>query len=419
MTDGTAGAGGWISPRWVPVMVYGIVAAAGLYYGAAGLAGAGPSGPRLAGFAAVMAALLAIDARRWPGQAAAGRRRGAVALLAARLALFAAAVALDPSGESRVLFVLVPFAAYFTFGRPVSMALAGLCLALLVASFTLRVPHWYARPAYLSDVLMFGVGLVLAIAMASVAVGEQAGRSRLEAALRELGASHARLTAYAGRVAELSAEAERTRLARDIHDSLGHHLTAIAVQLEKAEEFRDRDQAAADRAVADARASAREALRDVRASVSSLRGGDPAAPLAAMIAALIGPDGAGGPLVTLSVTGEEGQLSGAARATLYRAAQEALTNARRHSGAARVTVSLALGDREARLVVADDGRGFDPGAPGCAGFGLPGIRERASLAGGQAAVASAPGTGTTVTVTVPRSAGPAPGLAAAPSAVPA
>ena len=92
---------------------------------------------------------------------------------------------------------------------------------------------------------MFGLGLVLAVAMAAVAVGEQEGRARLEHALRELSDSHERLADHAERVAELSAAAERNRLARDIHDSLGHHLTAIAVQLEKAEAFRDRDAATA------------------------------------------------------------------------------------------------------------------------------------------------------------------------------
>src|SRR5690242_13369695 len=199
---------GWISPRWVPVMIYCVVLAAGLYDGAVNFGGSG-TGARLAGFAAVMVVLFAVEAaeRRWPSPAE--PRWAVLALLAARLGLFAAAAVLDPSGESRALFILVPFAAYFAFGRGVSLAAGGLCVALLVAGFTLRDPHWYARPAYMSDVLMFSVGVVLAIAMAGIAVG------------------------YAGQAAELSAAAERNRLARDIHDSLGHYLTAIAVQLEK------------------------------------------------------------------------------------------------------------------------------------------------------------------------------------------
>jgi signal transduction histidine kinase len=402
---------GWISPRWVPVLVYSVVLAAGLYYAALGLGGAAQP-PRVTGFALVMAVLLAgeVGERRWlarPGP------RLALGLLAARLGLFAAAAALDPSGDSRLLFVLVPFAAYFAMGRTVSLGLGGLCLALLVTGLALRVPHWYARPPYVSDVLMFGVGVALAIAMAGVAVGEQAGRIRLEAALRDLRESHDQLTSYAAQVAALSAAAERGRLARDIHDSLGHHLTAITVQLEKAQAFRGLDHAAADQAVTDARAAARLALREVRGSVAALRGDEPAVPLSAMLAGLVGQAGAAEPQVTVTVIGDEARLGDTARTVLFRAAQEALTNARRHSGARRVSVSVTMDDRQARLVVTDDGRGFDPAACGAqadravrAGFGLLGMRERAALAGGRAEVDSRPGAGTTVTVTVPVSSAP-------------
>lgn len=400
---------GWISPRWVPVLVYCVVLAAGLYYGAMSLGGGAP-GARVAGFAAVMAVLLAVEAgeRRW--LVPSGPRRAVLALLAARLGLFVAAAALDPSGESRVLFILVPFAAYFAFGRAVSLGLGGLCVALLIAGLALRVPRWYAQAAYLSEVLMFGVGLMLAIAMAGIAVGEQASRIRLEAALRDLRESHDQLTAYAAQVAELSAAAERNRLARDIHDSLGHHLTAITVQLEKADAFRDRDPAAADQAVADARSLARQALKDVRGSVGALRGGEPSAPLSAMLGGLVRQADVGEPRVTLTVTGDEARVGATTRTVLFRAAQEALTNVRRHSGARRVCVSVTVDDRETRLVVTDDGRGFHPslyeapmGRAAGDGFGLAGMRERAALAGGHAKVDSRPGAGTTVTVTVPRS----------------
>jgi signal transduction histidine kinase len=384
------------------------VLAAGLYYGGMGL-GSGDTA-HTAGFAAVMTLLFAMEAVVWRWPAAGVRGWPMVALLAVRLSLFVAAAALDPSGESRALFVLVPFTAYFAFGRAVSLALASLCLSLLVVSFTLHVPRWYTQATYLSDVLMFGVGLVLAIATASIAVGERASRTRLEEALRDLEESHVRLSAYAAQVAELSAEAERIRLARDIHDSLGHHLTVIAVQLEKAAAFRDRDRAAADRALTDAHSSARKALDDVRLSVRALRGDQTSGLLSTMLAELVHQVAMEQSHVTLTVTGDECSVSAAARTVLYRCAQEALTNARQHSGAKKVTVSATFDDRGARLVVTDDGRGFTPGphgeepgvrAAGTGGFGLLGMRERATLVGGRAEIDSRPGTGTTVTVTIP------------------
>jgi signal transduction histidine kinase len=317
--------------------------------------------------------------------------------------------------------VLVPFAAYFAFGRTISLAIAAACLGLLIGDFTLRIPHWYAQPTYLSDVLMFSVGLVLAVAMASMAAGEQTSRSRLERTLRALEVSNVQLEAYAAQVAELSAAAERNRLARDIHDSLGHHLTAIAIQLEKAAAFRERDQATAEQALTDARSSARLALRDVRISVRALRDDHSSAPLSSMLADLVrqaGPgEPTGAPQVSLAITGEEGGISAAARTVLYRSAQEALTNALRHSRARKITVSATIDDREARLVVADDGCGFDPA--GTEGFGLLGMRERAALAGGRAEIDSRPGGGTTVTVTVPRfaTADPVPAREAMPAGV--
>jgi signal transduction histidine kinase len=415
---------GWISPRWVPLMVYVVVLAAGLYYAAMGLGGIVPV-ERVAGFTAAMTALLAVEAadRHWLVRP--GPRRMLLGLLSVRIGLFVLAAALDPSGDARLLFVLVPFAAYFAFGRTASLALGGACLVVVVAGITLRVPRWYAQPAEVHDVLMFAIGLMLAIAMASIAVAEQAGRLRLETVLGDLRDSHDQLTAYAAQVAGLSAAAERGRLARDIHDSLGHHLTAVTVQLEKAEAFRHLDSASADRAVADARAAARQALREVRGSVAALRDGGPPAPLSDLLAGLA-QAGPGEPQVTVTVTGDEAGLGEAARTVLFRAAQEALTNVRRHSGARRACVAVTLDDREARLVVADDGRGFDPasgavtgGLTAREGFGLLGMRERAALAGGHAEVDSRPGAGTTVTVIIPVKAAPVAAVPAAPAPVPA
>ncbi|OLF10376.1 sensor histidine kinase [Actinophytocola xanthii] len=353
---------------WVFGAVHAIVLVAGLYYALVGL-GDGNL-PRLGGFVAGIAALVVLDLveRRLD--------RIPVAFLLARLGLYFAVAALDESGLSRALFVLVPFAAYLRFGRAVGLALGGLCLALLVAGYAVWVPGWYRDATYLSDLLMFGMGLVLAIAMADVATRERRA---------------------AARVAELSVATERNRLARDLHDSLGHHLTAVAIQLEKTAEFRTRDPAAAEQALSDARESVRHALRDVRTSVGALRTGPPT--LRAALAELAGQDDS----VTVRVDGDEPNLDQASVTALHRVAQEAVTNARRHAGASRVSVSVAFGAAATRLEVSDDGRGFEPAAANGSGFGLLGLRERAALVGGECTVESRPGAGTRVTVTVPRS----------------
>lgn len=381
---------------WVSAALYGAVFLAGGY---AQLAGVGSGRPVL--FVAALGGLFAlefVELRRWPTGTPAWPAAG---LLAVRAALYVAVAAADGSGLSRALFVLIPFTAYFAFGRAVSIALGLGCVAFVVASYQLAAPGWYRDVPHVSDLLMFTVGLVLTITMAAVAAREQALRIRLEE-------SHERLRAYADRVADLSATAERNRVARDIHDGLGHHLTAIALLLEKATAFDERDPPAARRAVRDAHGSARAALEDVRRSVRTLGADPPPLRLRAALSDLLqGADGAAppgvaaGPPVSLAVEGDEEGYDETALIALYRAAQEGITNARRHAQATRVSVSVTLGGADARLVVTDDGRGFPAGREG---FGLLGMRERVHLAGGRVELDTAPGNGTRLTVTLPRGA---------------
>ncbi|MGW4646802.1 sensor histidine kinase [Kitasatospora sp. NPDC004289] len=384
---------------WIPPVLYVAVLAGGVYHAALG-DGPVPVG-RLAGFVAGLLLLLALDLgerRRWPTGTPA---RTAAVLLAARLLLCSAVAVLDGSGVSRALFVLVPFAAHLAFGRRAGLVGGAACFALLVTGYTLLVPRWWVRAEYVSDLLMFALGLALALSMAAVALRDQRARARLEAALAELELSHERVSAYALRVAELSTAEERNRVAREIHDSLGHHLTAVAVQLEKAEAFRELDPQASAKAVADARWSAGRALTEVRESVGALRGARPFS-LARALADLARHLGDDRLTVALRVTGEEAGYDAESLTALYRAAQEALTNAHRHGRASRIEVTAAYGEAAATLVVADDGRGFD-GVPGAgSGFGIRGMRERVELLGGSVEIGAATPSGAVVTVTVPR-----------------
>ncbi|GIH25852.1 hypothetical protein Aph01nite_41620 [Acrocarpospora phusangensis] len=372
---------------WLSPLLYGVVLVAGGYAGVAGLGSTRPV-PFVGGLA-VLAVLDQVERRRHPVRTPPG---WAVALLAARLALFVLVASADGSGMSRVLFLLLPFTAYFAFGRAAAVAIGVVCVGLVVATFQLTVPDWFHQVEQVSDLLMFTVGLVLTLAMAAVAAQEQQGRIRLEE-------SHARLREYAAQVSELSAAAERNRLARDIHDGLGHHLTAVAVLLEKAVTFGDRDPEVARRALADAQRSAKRALEDVRQSVRTLRAETGRFRLSSALADLAREIGDGRPSVTLDCTGDETGHDPSALVAIYRAAQEAITNARRHAQATAVTVHVHCDQARARLVVADDGRGF---APDQEGFGLLGMRERVGLAGGSVELDTGPGAGTRLTVTIPR-----------------
>ncbi|MGW0825928.1 sensor histidine kinase [Streptomyces sp. NPDC002845] len=374
----------YVPVPWVAPLLYGTVLAGGLYYVAVGPGdGPLPGVWRVVGFVAGIAALFVVEA-------VAGRRPvrpGPKSLLPARCVLVGAVVACDVSELSQVLFVLPPFLAYFVFGRAAALGLAALSVLGMLTAYMLTAPGWYRDLEYVSDLLMLGVGLVLGISMAAVAVGEQRGRRELEE--------------YAARVAELSAVTERNRLARDLHDSLGHHLTAMSVQLELASEIRALDPDSAERAVGEARRSLKLALGDVRQSVRALRGEAARPSLSAALAGLAR-DGAGAmPRVTVEVSGDEDGYGAAELTALYRAAQEGLTNARRHARASRVTVTVDLAPHAARLVVSDDGCGFRP-ERAAGGFGLLGMRERVQLVAGTVDLDSGPGEGTRLTVTVPR-----------------
>ncbi|MFL6255847.1 MAG: two-component regulator propeller domain-containing protein [Pyrinomonadaceae bacterium] len=199
---------------------------------------------------------------------------------------------------------------------------------------------------------------------------------------------------------------ERNRIAREIHDNLAQEILGISVQLEiVARTLASAPDAARthlDRARALVRSSVAEARRyvwDLRSQ--SLDERDLPAALAEMTRRLTAESGM---QTQFSVGGTFRPLAPQVENNLLRIGQEAVGNAVRHAQAKTVTVSLDFGAREVRLVVKDDGRGFDAATyDGRRGghFGLVGMRERAEQMGGNANVKSEPGAGTEVTVRVP------------------
>ncbi|MGH3881136.1 MAG: sensor histidine kinase, partial [Actinophytocola sp.] len=192
---------------------------------------------------------------------------------------------------------------------------------------------------------------------------------------------------------------------RDIHDTLGHHLAVIAIQLERAAAFRARDARVAEEAVADAKRSISQALREVRQSVGMLRGAT-AFSLRAALEELVSNTDGHHLAVDLRFDGDEAGVPRPVLMTLYRVAQEGLTNVLKHAQASHVVVDVTLQDKAATLRVNDNGQGFDTAAFGRtpAGrnghFGLRGLRERLELIGGQLSVDSTPGCGTALLITV-------------------
>ncbi|MER7518899.1 GAF domain-containing sensor histidine kinase [Streptomyces sp. NPDC126499] len=203
---------------------------------------------------------------------------------------------------------------------------------------------------------------------------------------------------------ELTIAEERSRLAHELHDAVSQKLFSLRLTAQAAAALVDRDPARAKGELQQVAELAAEAADELRAAVVELR---PAAldedglvhTLRTQVQVL---DRAHTARVTFDSTGVRA-LPAAHEEAMLRVAQEALHNALRHSGAARVTVSLSRSGQGARLTVTDDGRGFDPATVRTAGrhLGLVSMRDRAAGVGGTLTVTSAPGRGTTIEMEVP------------------
>ena len=229
-------------------------------------------------------------------------------------------------------------------------------------------------------------------------------REKTQTLFGELEEAHAELKRYSEQVKELAISEERNRMAREIHDSLGHYLAKINVQLEVAVKLARRNPDRAREAVANAKADASEALAEVRRAVRALKplGVEERRGTGSLLALARGFEGTG-VAVSFGVEGEERGLSPEADLLLYRVLQEGLTNALRHSGASRVEARLAFEPSRVRLTVADNGRGMPEGdqEKGIGGFGLPGLRERVAELGGTCRAGGGEGGGFVLTVELP------------------
>jgi two-component system, NarL family, sensor histidine kinase UhpB len=230
-------------------------------------------------------------------------------------------------------------------------------------------------------------------------VGETEEVERIELAflrmMRRLEAERRR----AGSAALAAQEEERARLARDLHDEVNQSLTGLLLRLEAAREAAPPELEAE---LAETKALANQAMRELLSLARQLR---PTAlddlGLAAAVAGQVEQVGRGALDAAFEAEGDFSDLGGDAQLVVYRVAQEALSNAARHSGASAVQVTLRRReDGGVDLAVADDGRGF-AFEESERGLGIGGMRERALLIGGELTIESRPGAGTTVRLTVP------------------
>jgi signal transduction histidine kinase len=329
----------------------------------------GLSGDRLGILAGLVGIAVGLLGLRYPPRHA---RWAQVVFLALLVSASVALVWLQPNGPGFLgVFLAVVAAALFFPAR------AGAAV-VVVALGAQAVVGALAGGRSVESVAVDELGALAFYLVALLARRLREGQDQAERLLVEL---------EQGREAEARAAAlgERQRLAREMHDVLAHSLSGLALQLESARLLAEQSQARPDLtdAVKQAHRLAKAGLEEARRAIGLLR--DDELPGPERLPALAGSfERDTGTACTLEVSGPERPLGSEARLTLYRVAQEALSNVRKHAAPDRVELHLAYEPGGTRLSVEDfSANGHAVPSEGGEGFGLTGMRERAELLGGE------------------------------------
>ena len=276
--------------------------------------------PGRAPWALALGALFALVATVGFGWVRRRGRRHAVGYLAVQLPLGMAMFATSHTtvGAALLMVVLV-MQTVLLFSLPVA--------AVVIAVAPLG--HLGMAP---SDGVRAALGTIVATlfgaVLAELLVREQRAREQLAEA-------HAQLRGYAAQAEQLATTQERNRLARDIHDGLGHHLTVVQMQLQAARAVLGSNTTRSGALLAKAQRQVEEALAEVRRSVSALREPGVARPLPEGLEGLTAESSAAGLPTALEVVGDVRTVAAEVDEALYRTAQEGLTNVRKHAAATR------------------------------------------------------------------------------------
>jgi signal transduction histidine kinase len=296
-----------------------------------------------------------------------------VPLPALSLAVIVPVVVAQRSGQLEPLLFEVSLLA-FVIGRSAPSLAVAVALGLL-AVVSPVVASLIQDPSEIAvGIWMMGVAFPWVLGRTAARQGELA--AQLDATRREL--------------AEQALLAERRRVARDVHDFVGHGLAAVMLQVTSARHVLRRDTVAAEEALLSAEEVGRRSMRELRRTVALLRSDDEAAvvpsfPSASEIPALVDHARAGGLAVELQTRGDLSRIAPGVGVALYRISQEALANAARHAPRARTVLGIEVADGMAYFVAETTG----PTVAGPAGegerprYGLMGMRERATALGGE------------------------------------
>jgi signal transduction histidine kinase len=257
-------------------------------------------------------------------------------------------------------------------------------------------------PSGLTLLLPYAAGFFFFGVFGWVSVEADRNRARSEQLLAELQTAHQRLQEYAAQVEELTIAEERNRIAREMHDTLGHRLTIAAVQLEGAQRLIRTNPDRAGSILGTVREQIKESLSDLRRTVAMLRASvEEDLPLDIALTRLVDQIQQATALkIHLNLEGCPTDIKPSQHLALYRAAQEGLTNIQRHARASEAWLQLITQDDMIQLLISDNGIGISAEEMH-SGFGLVGLKERAALQGGEFHLDARAGGGTQMTFCIP------------------
>ncbi len=329
-------------------------------------------------------------------------RSGSSAL---RLAYFVVQIAIGTAivylgrGTGLNAMVFLPLAAHSVVLLPTAWMYA-VNLVILAAFVLTTYTYTQSLSGIWNTFQVFLAGIIFVVVFTTMAISEEKARRQIETLVANLEQANQRLREYALQAETFATTRERNRLAREIHDGLGHYLTAINMQIQAARAIHDSQPEQAFKSLETTQNLVHEALQDVRRSVAALRAPeDESEPLVDQINNLISAHQAADLEIQLDVRGQQRALPANIQQTLYRATQEGLHNIITHANASLAEITLDYTQpTEMVLTISDNGSGAETWD---SGFGLLGLRERLNILNGTVDIHTRPGAGFTLDIRIP------------------
>ncbi|WP_427338348.1 sensor histidine kinase [Caloranaerobacter sp. DY30410] len=270
-------------------------------------------------------------------------------------------------------YIVIILEASLTLKRDKSLIIS--IVAVLVSLIkSIMLIYYKSNLANISEMAFFALINILTLIVTNFAQYNKEEKEKKELLYKELLKAHKKLKEYSDRVERLTIIEERNRIARDIHDTLGHKMTVLIMQLEMSSYMIDENIEKAKQLIEDAKKQAREGLLSIREVVETLRindnipqGIDFIKQMTDEFSKKTGTD------VELKIKGNQIKIPSNVNTVLYRIVQESLTNAVRHGKASKVDIEIIFKGKSVNFCIKDNGIGADNIKEG---YGLKGIRER-------------------------------------------